>query len=186
MLTSSTGRCINLIFRLRAAGSRAVDLYESPWASSVTESPVGSQLPRILSVCFLATTETGSCSSDLSAKAFVLAELIIGLLVLVWFCSIVSISISSEDQIRAVFKDKGASCTKKCEKGYSPRISLLLSTISLCKIDIHKSGKASEFSRSQSIEAIEFSSTLAEAIQNTSCSFFWNTSLSNSCPNLYG
>jgi len=74
---------MNLIFRLSTAGSRAVDLYERPWASSAVESPVGSQLPRILSVCFLTTIETGSCSSDLTAKAFVLADLMMGLLMLV-------------------------------------------------------------------------------------------------------
>lgn len=74
---------MNLIFRLSTAGSRAVDLYEKPWVSSAVESPVGSQLPRILSICFLTKIETGSCNSDLTAKAFVLVDLMMGLLMLV-------------------------------------------------------------------------------------------------------
>lgn len=88
---------MNLIFRLRTAGSRAVDLYDSPWESSAAESPVGSQLLKILSLVFLfRTSETGTWSRDLTAKALVLDDLMIGLLMLVWFCNMVSINISKE------------------------------------------------------------------------------------------
>ena len=74
---------MNLIFKLRTAGSRAVDLYERPWPASVADFPVGSQPLKILSLVFLRTIETGNWSRDLTVKALVLDDLIIGLLILV-------------------------------------------------------------------------------------------------------
>ena len=86
---------MNLIFKLRTAGSEAVVLYDIPSKSSFAGSPLGSQPRRILSLVFLfCISGTGNCSRDLTAKAFVLDALMIGLLILVWFRSMVSTNIS--------------------------------------------------------------------------------------------
>jgi hypothetical protein len=73
---------MNLIFKLRIAGSRAVALYGSASPLSLAGFAVGSQLLRILSLVFLfRTSGTGNRSNDLTAKEFVLPDLIIGLLI---------------------------------------------------------------------------------------------------------
>jgi len=75
---------MNLIFRLRTAGSRAVDPYDIPSGSSFAGSLVGSQPRKILSLVFLFwISETGNLRRDLTAKALVLNPLMIGLLILV-------------------------------------------------------------------------------------------------------
>ena len=69
-------------------------------------SPVGSQPLKIFSLYFLKTTVTGNCRRDLTAKAFVVADLMSGTLTLVWFCKMISSKIPEvvRRMVRAVQK----------------------------------------------------------------------------------
>jgi len=72
-------------------------------------SPVGSQLLNIRSLVFLKTTERGMRSRQWTVKALVLAFLTSGTSILVWFWSMISITVSKTERriVRAVQKQKG-------------------------------------------------------------------------------